>query len=136
MEKLISSFSGISESVRDKAVEAYREAISESAKALLATIVHSVSFLAAFILLLILLKLLSKLLDKVFDLPVLSTLNAVGGGLLGLIEAVLLLFLALWLARRLGHADWLDAHAQGTYLFHFFLTHTPKTLISILLNGR
>ena len=136
MEQMVSSIAHIGDSVKEDAVEAYRDTLSSSVKALVGTVMHAAIFCASFLVLLILLKLAAGVLDKVAELPVLHTLNGLGGAVFGLTETVLLAFLALWLARRFGAGDWLDAHAEGTYLYSFFLNNTPKTLISILLNGR
>lgn len=136
LSELEESLRAAGDNARERTAEASREILISSVKALFGTVVHAAVFLAAFLLLLLLIRLLTGLLDKVFDLPVLSTINGLGGALFGLTEAVLLLFLALWLARRFGYGDRLDALADGTYLVRFFLNNTPHTLISILLNGR
>ena len=101
---------------------------------LVESIVHTVLFLLSFILILILLKLLTKLLDPVFDLPVLNTFNTAGGGLLGFLEAVLFIYLVLFLVPH-ANIPFLRDNEENTYLLKFFTTHTPFTIIASLNGG-
>lgn len=110
-------------------------AAQTAARSLVENIVHTVLFLLSLIVLLILLKLLTNTLDHIFDLPVLNTLNTAGGGILGLLEALLLVYLALWLAPRFG-ITFLRDNAENTYLFKFFSTYTPLTLMASLNGGK
>lgn len=110
-------------------------AAQTAAHALVENIIHTILFLLSLIALLILLKLLTNTLDHIFGLPVLKTLNGVGGGILGLLEALLLVYLALWLAPRFG-ITFLRDNAENTYLFKFFSTYTPLTLIASLNGGK
>ena len=120
------------EHLQEKAANAAHLAV----RSLVESVVHAVLFLLCFLLLLILLRLLTKLLDHLFELPVLHALNTVGGGLFGMLEAALLLYLILWLAPEFGITFFRD-NASDTYLLKFFTTHTPFTLIAIIasLNG-
>ena len=79
--------------------------------------------------LLIVLKLLTRALDHVFDLPLLSTVNGVGGAAIGLIEAALLLYVVIYIGSRFG-VKLITAHADDTYLLPIFLNHSPVELIS------
>lgn len=116
---------------RDSTANAAQTAVH----ALVASIIHTVLLLLWFVILFIALKLLTRTLDHVFDLPVLKTLNDVGGGVLGLLETVLLIYLALWLAPHFG-VTFLHDNAEHTYLLKFFLTYTPLTLIASLTGGK
>ena len=140
IRKLLSGLSdivsGAAAGTKEKTVDTYRSVITESVRSLVSTIVHGVIFFLTFLVLLVVLKLLVKLIDKALELPGISTLNAIGGGVVGLAEAVLLIFLALWLARRFSGSEWLAGGAEGTYLLSFFLNNTPKSLLNILMNGR
>ena len=109
-------------------------AAQTAARALMESIVHTILLLLCFVILLIVLKLLTGMIDHVFDLPVLKTLNNVGGGILGLLEALLLIYLVLWLAPRFG-VTFLRDNAEHTYLLKFFSTYTPLTLIASLNGG-
>ena len=110
-------------------------AAQTAARALVESIVHTILLLLCFVILLIVLKLLTGMIDHVFDLPVLKTLNNVGGGILGLLEALLLIYLVLWLAPRFG-ITFLRDNAENTYLLKFFSTYTPLTLIASLNGGK
>lgn len=121
--------------LRDSAKESAAAAVSAMAYAMVHTAVQAVLSLVLFLLLLIVLKLFTRLFDHVFDLPVLKTLNDVGGGVLGLLEVLLFVYLALWLAPRFG-ITFLRDKAEHTYLLKFFSTYTPLTLIASLNGGK
>lgn len=114
--------------------ESTATAAQTAARSLVESIVHSILMLLCFAILLIVLKLLVRTMDHVFDLPVLKTLNDVGGGILGLIEMLLLVYLVLWLAPRIGITFFRD-HAEETYLLKFLTEYTPLTLIASLNGG-
>ena len=57
--------------------------------------------------------------------------NALGGAALGLVKGVLVLFLAIWAARRLGISFETEEVAQ-TYILQFFAAHTPLSMLSLL----
>ena len=111
------------------AAEGYRAAIAEAAREMVVSIVHAALFLLLYIALLIGLKLIVRAIDRVFDLPVLSTLNGVGGAVFGFAEAALLLYALVYIAPRLGVTA-LTEHANDTYLLPIFLDHSPVELIS------
>lgn len=114
--------------------ESTATAAQTAARSLVESIVHSILMLLCFAILLIVLKLLVRTMDHVFDLPVLKTLNDVGGGILGLIEMLLLAYLVLWLTPRIGITFFRD-HAEETYLLKFLTEYTPLTLIASLNGG-
>ena len=118
---------------RGTVAENYRAAIAEAARAMVESIVHAALLLVLYIALLIVLKLLVLALDHAFDLPVLSTLNGVGGAVLGVAEAVLLLYVAVYITARLGWGAVTD-HADDTYLLPIFLNHSPVELVSTLIH--
>ena len=118
--------------VRRSLREAARDAPLAAVRTLLGSVVRSVTFALCFILLTILLRLVTKGIDKVLDLPVLSTLNALGGGALGLVESALVLFLVCDLAPKLGVTAFTE-NQDGTYLLSLFMNHTPRSLLAALL---
>lgn len=84
-------------------------------------------FCVSFILILVLWFFISHALDLAFRLPVLSSLNRWGGGVLGLFRGTLLLFVACWLLK----SSFLpQAAIQESYLLHFFCSVSPLTLLS------
>ena len=54
--------------------------------------------------------------------------NTLGGAVLGLLEGMMVVWLLIWLAPRLGIA----LPAENTYLLHFFMTVGPMGLLSSL----
>ena len=108
---------------------------AEIADAVVESLVHSVIygalFLLSFLVLLILLKILLKALDLITMLPVIHGLNALGGGLLGLIEGGLTLFLAVWIARKFGVSFETELF-EGTHILRIFTANTPLSVLSFL----
>lgn len=104
------------------------EAVTES---LVHSVLYGLLFLLAFLALLILLNLLLKALNQVTKLPVIHGINAVGGGVLGLIEGALVLFLAVWIARKLGVSFETELF-EGAHILRIFTANTPLGVLSFL----
>ena len=92
------------------------------------SVAYTVIFLIGFILVLIAWTILAHALDLVSRLPVLHQLNRLGGGAIGLVKAVIVLFLAAWALRFAGNLIPAEAVEQ-TYLLKFFMTTNPIKLI-------
>lgn len=118
--------------VRDSLRRSAQDAALAAVRTLLASIVRTLLFVLGFLLLTLLLRLLTRGLDRIFDLPVLRTLNTLGGGALGVIESALLLFLICDLAPKLG-VTVLTENVGDTYLLAFFMDHTPRSLAAAIL---
>ena len=88
-----------------------------------------VVFLVCFVLIMIAWTLLAHALDLVTRLPGLNALNKTGGALIGLVKAVIILFIAAWLLRCSGSLIPEEAVEQ-THLLKFFMTTNPMTLIT------
>ena len=122
-------------------VNALAQGAGSAADALLRTALESVLqvvvqgalLLLAFLVLLLVLKTLSHLVGLIFRLPLLRSLDTLGGALLGLAEGAALLFLAVYIARSLGSSFFTDG-AEGTYLLKLFVEHTPRTLLAALFS--
>ena len=82
---------------------------------------YGVLYMISFVLLSLALHLLVRMLDAVLRLPGLHGLNAFGGGMIGLAEGALLLFLAVWTLRQ-----------ETSRIFRFFTTHTPLDALKFL----
>lgn len=125
--------------VDEALVNALAQGAGSAADALLRTALESVLqvvvqgalLLLAFLVLLLVLKTLSHLVGLIFRLPLLRSLDTLGGALLGLAEGAALLFLAVYIARSLGSSFFADG-AEGTYLLTLFVEHTPRTLLAAL----
>ena len=98
-------------------------------------VAHSVAYagvyLVAFLALLVLLWLLMKPVELVVKLPLLRTVNAVGGGALGLVWGALLVFLAVWLLQRFDVYITAEMVGKST-LLRFFATNSPLSLLTSL----
>lgn len=113
------------------------DAVRESGVRLLTAVIESVArsmlygvlYMIAFVLLTIALHLLVRMLDAVLKLPGLHGLNAVGGGLAGLVEGALLLFLAVWALRLVGVS--FDGE-EGGRIFRLFTEYTPLDALKFL----
>lgn len=119
--------------VREELKKSAQDAALAAVRSLLGSVVRTLLFLVSFLLLTLALKLLTRGLDKVFSLPVLHTLNSLGGGALGLIESALLLFLVCDLAPRLGFSAF-EEYEAGTYLLALFMKHSPRSLAAALIS--
>lgn len=83
-------------------------------------------FVLAFVVILLVWFMLSHALDLAFRLPVLSTVNAALGGVLGLVKGGLVVFIAVWLLREHIPAQ----VVENTFLLKFFCQTSPLTLVA------
>ena len=112
-----------------KNVSASSRAIAAAvARELVETFAFAILYILIFLALVILLRLAALAINLVLRLPVLSGVNTLGGALLGLLEGMMVVWLLIWLAPRLGIA----LPAENTYLLHFFSTVGPLSLLSSL----
>lgn len=122
-------------SLSEKALDIVRDTgVSIAAavvESLAQSVIYGVLFLLSFLALTVVLNLAARALDLVLKLPGLHGLNALGGGLVGVLEGALLLFLAVWAARRLGVSFETETLA-ATHVLRFFTTHTPLSALSFL----
>ena len=94
-----------------------------------AVVAYLVLFLAGFLLLLAAWTLVSRALDLVARLPGLHFLNKTLGGLFGLIQGCILLFVAAWLIQFSGHLI-PEETVEQTRLLRFFMDTNPFALLS------
>ena len=113
------------DAVRDTGVRMMTAVIESVAQSML----YGVLYMISFILLSAALHLLVRILDAFLKLPGLHGFNAVGGGLIGLAEGALLLFLAVWALRLVGVS--FDGQ-EDCRIFRFFITHTPLDALKFL----
>lgn len=117
----------------DQVTARIRETGQSLTETVVGTVTHSVTyavvFLVAFIILLVLLSLLVKGLELATKLPGLKTINSWGGGILGFIKGVLLVFAAVWVLRRLQLVITPEM-VEGSTLLKFFAEHSPLSLLT------
>ena len=125
----------VKEGITNRAEQTIRDTgasvISAVVEGLCRSVIYGLLYILSFLGLWLLLHVLAKAMDLLARLPGLSTLNALGGAALGLVKGVLVLFLAIWAARRLGISFETEEVAQ-TYILQFFATHTPLSMLSLL----
>lgn len=130
---------GLDEEVRENLRERAEEKVTETGTGVMTAVVesvvygfvHTILFALGFLALTLLLNVLLNAMDLVFKLPGLHLLNSLGGALLGLVEGALLLFLAVWVLRRLGVSFETELFT-GTHILHIFTTNTPLGVLSLL----
>ena len=130
---------GLDEDVRSSLADQAEERIRDTGASIVSAVVESmvgsvaygVLFILSFLALLLMLHVLVGAMDLVMKLPLLHGLNTLGGGALGLIEGTLVLFLAVWAARRLGISFETEALAEA-HILRIFTTNTPLSLLSFL----
>lgn len=133
------SLLGLDQDVRDSLAQQAQEKVRDTGVSIAMAVVESVAqsmmygilYIVSFTLLLWGLKLLIRATDLVLKLPGLHLANSLCGGAIGLIEAGLLVFLVIWVARRLGVSFETDTVA-ATHLLRFFTTNTPLSALSFL----
>ena len=124
------SLTDMLQNVTDRIRETGEAMLSAVAGSVAHSIAYALVYLASFIVLLIVFRLLCKLIDKL-ELPVVSQLDSVGGGILGLIEGALLVFVAVWAMQKFNWLLTPEMIADSTIL-KFFAEHTPLDLITSL----
>ena len=130
---------GLDEDVRGSLAEQAEEQIRDAGASIVSAVVESmvgsvaygVLFILSFLALLLMLHVLVGAMDLVMKLPLLHGLNTLGGGALGLVEGALVLFLAVWAARRLGISFETETLAEA-HILRIFTTNTPLSLLSFL----
>lgn len=138
LEELLSLL-GLDAELRDSLAEQAKDTVRETGVSAVAAVVTGVAqsmiygilYFLSFAALMILLHVLLGAMGLLAKLPGLRGLNALGGGLLGLIEGALLLFLAVWIARRLGVSFEAEPFA-GAHILAVFTTQTPLSVLSFL----
>ena len=122
LQKLLDT---VSQRVQETGESLIRAVSLSVARSVASTAVYVVSFL-------VLLALLWKPLNAIVTrLPLVSTVNGLGGAALGLVCGGLTLFVAVWAMQRFG---WLltPELIDGTTLLKFFATQTPLGLLAAL----
>lgn len=132
-------FLGLDEDVRNRLAEQAETAVRDSGTAVVEAVVESVAYsfiygalyILVFLALVLLVRVLIGAMDLVMKLPGLHLLNALGGAVVGLVEGALLLFLTVWVLRRLGVSFETEA-LTGTRIFRIFTANTPLSVLSLL----
>ena len=123
-----------------KMLDAVHQRVQETGETVIRAVAQSIArsvagtavYVVVFLILLVLLWLLMKPLNAIVTrLPLVSTVNGLGGAALGLVCGGLTLFVVVWAMQRFG---WLITPelVEKTTLLKFFATHTPLGLLATL----
>ena len=130
---------GLDDEVRSRLAEEVQEKVRDTGASIAAAVVESMArsfiygtlYILSFAVLLLLMKVLIGAMDLVLKLPLLRGLNTLGGAAVGLVEGALLLFLAVWVLRRLGVSFETEALAEA-HILRIFTENTPLSVLSHL----
>ena len=130
---------GLDDEVRSRLAEEVQEKVRDTGASIAAAVVESMArsliygtlYILSFAVLLLLMKVLIGAMDLVLKLPLLRGLNTLGGAAVGLVEGALLLFLAVWVLRRLGVSFESEALAEA-HILRIFTANTPLGVLSHL----
>ena len=125
LQKLLDT---VSQRVQETGESLIRAVSLSVARSVASTAVYVVVFLILLVLLWLLMKPLNAIVTR---LPLVSTVNGLGGAALGLVCGGLTLFVAVWAMQRFG---WLltPELIDSTTLLKFFATQTPLGLLAAL----
>ena len=123
-----------------KMLDAVHQRVQQTGETVIRAVAQSIArsvagtavYVVVFLILLVLLWLLMKPLNAIVTrLPLVSTVNGLGGAALGLVCGGLTLFVVVWAMQRFG---WLITPelVEKTTLLKFFATHTPLGLLATL----
>ncbi|MBU5434890.1 CvpA family protein [Pseudoflavonifractor sp. MSJ-37] len=127
---------GFYQDLIDKAEDALQQGMTavaadtaaRAAASMAQALAYRILFSLSFALILLLWGILSHALDLMTRLPVLHSLNQAGGALLGLLEALLILFVVAWLLQSLGQLI-PEETVEQTYLLRLLMGHDPISLL-------
>ena len=130
---------GLDDEVRSRLAEDVQEKVRDTGASIAAAVVESMArsliygtlYILSFAVLLLLMKVLIGAMDLVLKLPLLRGLNTLGGAAVGLVEGALLLFLAVWVLRRLGVSFESEALTEA-HILRIFTANTPLGVLSHL----
>lgn len=137
-EAMLSAFhfeNGELQKMVDDVLQRVQETGASLVNAVTESVTHAISYavvyLVAFLVLLLVGWLMLQSLNLVVQMPGLKTLNAIGGGALGLVWGALLVFLIVWAMLRFGWVLTAEM-VENSYLLHFFATNSPLSLLALL----
>ena len=130
---------GLDDEVRSRLAEEVQEKVRDTGASIAAAVVESMArsfiygtlYILSFAVLLLLMKVLIGAMDLVLKLPLLRGINTLGGAAVGLVEGALLLFLAVWVLRRMGVSFETEALAEA-HILRIFTANTPLGVLSHL----
>ena len=107
----------------DKILSVKDDIINDTAKTLTISIISVLSLIILYILIRLILFLLLKVLNIVFSLPVLNSVNKLGGALIGVVNSLFLVYILctlLFLFTPSKHTQTVNTAISNTYITHYF----------------
>lgn len=121
----------VNQAVENGMTGAAADVAAKAAASIAQTVAYRILYLVGFTLILILWKVVSRTLNLVARLPGIHFLNKTLGGVFGLVQGCLILFVAAWLLQLMGNLIPQETVEQ-TVLLKFFMTSSPLALLSAL----
>lgn len=121
----------LAETVTEQALQTGRSLLNEVVDSVIHPIAYAAICVLSFLVLLLVLRLLIKPLELATKLPGLRALNGVGGAALGFIEALLLVYLAVWALQKLQLVITPQLIEESMFL-KLFVNHSLISLITSL----
>ena len=130
---------GLDDELRGQLAQEVQDKVRDTGASIAAAVVESMArsfiygtlYILSFAALLLMMHVLIGAMDLVLKLPLLRGLNTLGGAAVGLVEGALLLFLAVWVLRRLGVSFETEALAEA-HILRIFTANTPLSVLSHL----
>ncbi|MBO4915608.1 MAG: CvpA family protein [Oscillospiraceae bacterium] len=124
LEPLEKALKGKSETPGQSLVDRFHDGLDDCLRQIVRGMVHTVILLVSYLLTTLLLKIAVGALDLVFDLPGLSAVNAIGGAVFGLLEAVLIVCALVFAVTSLNIKG-LENIPQDKGLIYYFIKFMP-----------
>ena len=121
----------VNQAVENGMTGAAADVAAKAAASIAQTVAYRILYLVGFTLILILWKVVSRTLNLVARLPGIHVLNQTLGGVFGLLQGCLILFVAAWMLQLMGNLIPQETVEQ-TVLLKFFMTSSPLALLSAL----
>ncbi len=117
--------------VTEQAIQTGKTLLEEVVGSVIHSIAYAAIYVISFLLLQLILRLLLKPLDLASKLPGLRTLNGLGGAALGFVEALLLLYFAVWALQKLQLVITPQLIEESMFL-KLLINYSPIDLIASL----
>lgn len=119
----------LARSAASQMMESGKTMVEAAVESTVRSVAAAVLFFAGFLVLLIVLKLISNVLGLLTAVPGLHLMNALGGGVLGLLQGYLILGAVIWAAQFFGNGI-SEQVVEQTVLFRFFVALNPIEWVS------
>jgi uncharacterized membrane protein required for colicin V production len=119
----------LAQSAENTARETGKTVLDGVASSLVDSMAYALVYIISFIALMLILSLIAKVIGLLTAVPGIHFLNALGGGLFGIVQGGLILMFVTWLIRS-GVVKVAADTAAGSRMLQFFMTFNPISMIS------